>query len=99
MVVGIARLVLLVPGAESLKEKRHALRKVIDRVKAKFNVSIAEVDGQDLWQRAVVGISAVGNERAFVQESLDKVIGFIEGLEVAQLVDRQMELQSIKDVY
>jgi hypothetical protein len=99
MVIGVARLRLSIPGAGSLKEKRHALRKIIDRVRAKFNVAIAEVDHHDLWQSAVVGLAAVGNERRFVEESLDKVIGFVEEMYVAQVVERELEIQTIGDVY
>ena len=94
MFVGVLRLTLFMPSPGSLKSKRHLVRSAIDRVKAKFNVSIAEVDGNDLWQKAVVGVAAVGNDHAFVNETLDKVAGFVGSMHGGQiqLTDRAMEI-------
>src|SRR5260221_13118407 len=72
MVVGVLRLTLYIHGASSLKDKRQVLRKVVDRLRSRFNVSVAEVGDQDLWQKAVVGIVAVANDHSFVNEVLDK---------------------------
>jgi len=100
MVVGILRVSLSIPAADSLKGKRHVLRKVIDRVKARFNVSIAEVGENDIWQRAVVGVAAVGNDRRFVNEALDKVLHFIEEIYVAPVISHDLEIQSFgEDLY
>src|SRR5512144_752051 len=99
MFVGVLRLTLYLPGPGSLKSKRHLLRSAIDRVKAKFNVSIAEVGDNDLWQKSVVGVAAVGNDHAFVNETLDKVAEFVAGMHGGQLqiVDRALEIQSYQD--
>ncbi len=97
MVVGVLRLVLSIPGAGSLKDKRQVLRKLLDRVKARFNVSIAEVGDNDLWQRAVVGVSAVGNDRRFVNETLDKVLHFVEETYLAPVTSHDLEIQSYGD--
>jgi uncharacterized protein YlxP (DUF503 family) len=85
MFVGVLRLTLHLPEPGSLKSKRHLLRSAIDRVKARFNVSIAEVAENDLWQRSVVGVAAVGNEHAFVNETLDKVADFVASMHGGQL--------------
>ncbi len=85
MFVGVLRLTLHLPEPGSLKSKRHLLRSAIDRVKAKFNVSIAEVAENDLWQRSVVGVAAVGNDHAFVNESLDKVADFVASMHGGQI--------------
>ncbi len=85
MIVGILRLTLHLPSPGSLKSKRHLVRSAIDRVKAKFNVSIAEVADNDLWQKATLGIAAVANEHAFAQESVSKVVKFIEDMYVAPI--------------
>ena len=77
MVVGVCRVTLMVPESHSLKEKRMVLRRVKDLVRQKFNVSIAEVGENDVWQRAVLGLSLVGNERRFVESQLDEVLAFI----------------------
>lgn len=74
MVVGILTLRLMVPGAHSLKEKRQALRGIKERLRARHNVSVAEVDSQDLWQIAVLGVCAVGTDRAIVESVLDAAV-------------------------
>jgi uncharacterized protein len=100
MVVGILRVTLSIPGADSLKGKRHVLRKVVDRVKARFNVSIAEVGENDIWQRAVVGVATVGNDRRFVNEVLDKVLRFVEEMYLAPVISHELEIQSLgEDLY
>ena len=99
MFVGVLRLTLYLPEAGSLKSKRHLLRSAIDRVKAKFNVSIAEVGGNDLWQRSEVGVAAVGNDHAFVNETLDKVTDFVASMHGGQIqiVERRLEIESHGD--
>ena len=99
MVVGVLRLSLLIRGARSLKEKRYALRRIIDRVRARYNVSIAEVGDNDVWQRALVGVTAVANDRSFVNEVLDKVVRDVEMLGVADLVGREMELETYSEMH
>lgn len=86
MFVGVLRLTLHLPSPGSLKSKRHLLRSAIDRVKARFNVSIAEVAENDLWQRSVLGVTAVGNDHAFVNETLDKVADFVAGVHGGQIM-------------
>ncbi len=95
MFVGVLRLTLYLPEPGSLKSKRHLLRSAIDRVKARFNVSIAEVGGNDLWQRSVVGVTAVGNDHAFVNETLDKVADFVASMHGGQLqvLDRALAVE------
>jgi uncharacterized protein YlxP (DUF503 family) len=99
MFVGVLRLTLYLPEPGSLKSKRHLLRSAIDRVKAKFNVSIAEVGGNDLWQRSVVGVTAVGNDHSFVNETLDKVADFVASMHGGQLhvTDRSLSIESWGD--
>lgn len=91
MTVGVLRLTLFIPEGHSLKGKRSVLRKIKARVANKFNVSVAECDAHDLWQRAVLGISQVGSDEAFVDGALREVIRFIEGMQVAELGDEQIE--------
>ena len=85
MFVGVLRLTLHLPDPGSLKSKRHLVRSAIDRVKARFNVSIAEVAENDLWQKSVIGVAAVGNDHAFVNESLDKVADFVASMHGGQI--------------
>lgn len=92
MVVGVCRLDLLIRGAASLKDKRQVVRKVVDRTRQKFNVAVAEVGANDLWQRAQIGFAVVGNDGRHVTSMVDTIVGFIGGLYVADIADRQTEI-------
>ncbi len=92
MVVGVLRLTLYLPENHSLKGKRQVLRAIKARVRDKFNVSIAESDHNEMWQRAELGICQVGNERAFVDSALREVVNFIEALALAQLGAEELEI-------
>jgi uncharacterized protein YlxP (DUF503 family) len=95
MTVGIARLTLFLPTSHSLKEKRVVLRRVKDRVRQKFNVACAEVEDNDLWQRAIIGVAVLGNERRFVESALDEVIRFVRG--EAEVTNAEREIQTFND--
>ena len=68
------------------------IRKLIDRVRHRFNVAISEVDDHDLWQRSQIGICTVGNDRRFVNSSLDKIIDFIEKMYLAEVIEKEIEI-------
>jgi uncharacterized protein YlxP (DUF503 family) len=97
MFVTVARVVLQIPESGSLKAKRQVLRRITDRVKARFNASVAEVDDNDLWQKAQLALAVVGNERRHVVEQMEKILRFIEDLYVAPIVSREMETISFGD--
>jgi len=97
MFVGVLRLTFHVPQAQSLKDKRSVLRKFRDRVRAKFDVSIAEVAAQDLLQRAVFGVSVVSPDAAVCDSVLERVARLAETQEEAVLTDRQTEVVSFGD--
>src|SRR6059058_3516521 len=96
MVVGVLRLTLYIHGAASLKDKRQVLRKVVDRLRSRFNVSVAEVADNDIWQRAVIGICAVANDHSFVNEVLDKCARDAGG--IADIVKREMEIETYSEM-
>ena len=91
MVVGVLRLELLLPENHSLKGKRSVLRSIKARVRDKFNVSIAECDDHDLWQRATLGVSQVGADQPHVDSCLREVVKFIDDLQLAELGEEQLE--------
>ncbi len=91
MVVGVLRLELLLPENHSLKGKRSVLRAIKARVRGKFNVSIAECDDHDLWQRATLGVSQVGADQPHVDSCLREVVRFIDDLQIAQLGEERLE--------
>jgi uncharacterized protein len=78
MHVGVARVALHLADNDSLKGKRMVVRSVAQRVRNRFNVAVAEVDTQDAWQVATLGIVCVSGDRRHANEMLDKVLGFIE---------------------
>ena len=83
---------LTLRGNHSLKEKRRVVKSIIGRVKSKFNVSIAEVGDQDVWQSSQIGFCMAGNEKRFINSSLDKIIHFIEETNSAEIKDVEMEI-------
>jgi uncharacterized protein len=91
MVVGVCRVTLLIGESHSLKEKRMVLRRIKDRVRQKFNVAIAEVGDQDLWQSAQLGFAVVANQRPFVETMVQKVLAFMEALAVAKIADDEQD--------
>jgi len=95
MVIGICQLDLRIPENHSLKGKRHVIRKLIDRVRSRFNVAISEVGDNDLWQRAQIGICMVSNDRRFTNSSLDKVIDFIEKTHLVEMLHSEMEILTV----
>jgi len=100
MVVGTLRFVLQIPGSASLKAKRSVMRKVIERIRARFNVAVAEVDDNDLWQKATIGVAAIGNDRGFVGEVLDKVLHSVEeGGADAFVVSHEVEVLTLSEMY
>ena len=78
MVLGTLQLELHFPEPQSLKEKRFVLKSALTRLKQNMNVSVAELDGMDLWQFAVVGVACVGRERKDVDRLLDQVLNFFD---------------------
>ena len=92
MVIGVCYLDLLIYENASLKGKRRVLKKIFNRVREKFNVSIAEVGDNDKWRRSQVGLCIVGNDKRHINSSLDNVINFIDGLYLAEIVDSEIEL-------
>ncbi|MBL8924485.1 MAG: DUF503 domain-containing protein [Myxococcaceae bacterium] len=97
MFVCVARVTIDIPAAGSLKGKRQVLRRVTDRVKAKFNVAVAEVEDNDVYTRGVIALAVVGNERRHVNEMMDKILQYIEDIYVAPVAHREMEILAFGD--
>lgn len=92
MVVGLCTVELFMAGSQSLKDKRQVLHSLKDRIRGKFNLSIAEVDGQDLWQRAVLSMACVANDGGHVNQVLDQALNTIRGMPAVEVVRTQLEL-------
>lgn len=92
MVVGVCSIDLRLPGNDNLKGKRRVVRKIKERVKSHFNVSIAEVEDLDKLQRIGLGIALVSNDSSYVHSTLNKVVNFIDHMYVAELIDYHIEV-------
>lgn len=91
MVVGVLRVSVYIPENHSLKGKRAVLRKIKAQVSNHFNVSIAECDDHDLWQKATFGVSQVGTDEGHVDASLRAVVKFIDQLELVEVGEESLE--------
>jgi hypothetical protein len=78
MIIGCCTITISIPFALSLKEKRQIVRSIIARVRNEFNVSIAEVGDQDLWQQATIAVAGVATSAAYVHGQLEAVVKFID---------------------
>jgi uncharacterized protein YlxP (DUF503 family) len=87
MLVGILVVDLYLPNCNSLKEKRSILKRLKDRVRNNFNVSISEIDDQDVWRRAQLGIACISNNGKDANQLLNKVVNFIESEAIAEILD------------
>jgi len=97
MFVGVLRITFHVPHARSLKDKRRVVLKFRDRIRSRFDVSIAEVAEQDKLQRAVFGVTVVSSEAAVCDSVLEQVARVAETQEDAVLTDRETEVVSFGD--
>jgi uncharacterized protein len=92
MVVGLYTVELFISESRSLKDKRQVLHSLKDRLHGKFNLSVAEVDGQDLWQKAVLGMACVANEGGYVNQVLEQALNVIKGMPAVEVVRTKLEL-------
>jgi uncharacterized protein YlxP (DUF503 family) len=92
MIVGLCTVELFLPESQSLKDKRQVLLSLKDRLREKFNLSVAEVDGQDLWQKAVLGLACVANEGRYVNRLLDQALNLIRAVPAVEIVQSRIEL-------
>ncbi len=96
MHVGIARVQLRLPGNNSLKGKRMVVKSVLQRVRNRFNVAAAEVDTQDEWRLATLGLVCVSEDARHANEMLDRVVAFIESERLdAEIGEIETELISV----
>lgn len=92
MRVGTLRLELHLPASDSLKAKRSVVNHVKERVRSRFNAAIAEVDHQDLWQRATLGVAVVGSESSILDRVLRDILACVEGEHRLSVLDYQIQI-------
>lgn len=92
MIVGTCEIELIIYEANSLKEKRHVIKSIIERIKTRFNASIAEVDYNDLWNRSLIGVAVVSNKKALCESMIAKIIDFIDNDERVEIINHYVEV-------
>ena len=92
MPIGLLTLEIHIPDAHSLKDKRQVIRSLKDRLRGNFNVAIAELDHQDTWQRALIGIVSLSSDAAHLEQSLQAVVAESERLLGRDLVSHEIEM-------
>jgi uncharacterized protein YlxP (DUF503 family) len=92
MTIGFCRLTLFLPNAGSLKNKRSVIKGLCAKTRLKFNVSVSEIDANDLWQKAVLGVAVVANESAFANSVISKVVNLLDSDHQIEVVDCTIEM-------
>lgn len=100
MFIGVGRFELFIPASSSLKDKRQVVRSVTGTVARKFNVSIAEVEFQDLWQRTALGVSCVSESAPHCRKVMQEVEKAIDrcAIDGAEIIDRTIEVVALEDL-
>jgi len=76
--IGVCRISAHLPVATNLKEKRQVVRSLTARLRNRFNVAVAEVDHNDLWQRVTIGVCCISNDTPHAHEMMSKIVSFVE---------------------
>jgi uncharacterized protein YlxP (DUF503 family) len=92
MIVGVAALEIRIHGSNSLKEKRGVVQSICRRVRNRFHVAVAEVGGQELWQRALLGVATIGSDAGVVRSALERAVTFVEDLHLAEVLHSEVEI-------
>jgi len=92
MIVGLCTVELHFPDSQSLKNKRKILVSLKTRLQNRFNISVAEIDENHLWQKVILGIASVANDTARVNQTLDRVLNDIRANPSLELLRSQIEL-------
>ena len=97
MRAAIGQFDLRIPGSTSLKEKRHVVKTLTASLRQKFNVSVAEVDHHDLWQRTAIAVAAVASEQYHARRVLHEVEKFVERDPRVEVIDAELSLHDPVD--
>jgi len=92
MFIGVCTIEIHIPESDSLKAKRHSLRSLKDKIRNKFNVSVAEIGDNDLWQKASLAVAAVSNDKSHLNQTLDHVLEMVHSVPEISLLDYHIEI-------
>lgn len=85
---------LRIPASGSLKTKRHVVKGITGGLRAKFNVAVAEIDHQDLWQRASIGVTCISSSAFHAQKMLREVERFVARDDRVEIIDAAVDVHS-----
>ena len=91
LIIGLLTVDIFLPSSGSLKEKRIVIKGLKDKIRHKFNVSIAEVDFLDKWQRARLAIVQAGNSYSFIEKNMTAIFTLIEANGICEIIDHKLE--------
>lgn len=97
MLVALERFDLRIPACHSLKEKRHVVKTLTNAIRSSFNVSVAEVDHQDLWQRTALGVAAVGAQEYHLRKVLHEVEKLVERWAEVEVISTELSVHYADD--
>ena len=80
-----------IPDSGSLKSKRKVLKSIKDRVRSRFNVSVAEMDYHDKWQRSLLGFAMIGNDKNYLESSLRQISSLLQGIDSVEMLREQID--------
>lgn len=97
MLVALERFDLRIPGCGSLKEKRHVVKTLTNGLRSRFNVTVAEVDHHDLWQRTTLAVAAVSGESFHLKKVMHEVERFVDRWVEVEVIDAELSLHGPED--
>lgn len=92
MFIGVCTIEMHIPESQSLKTKRHSLKSLKDRIRSRFNASVAEIDDNDLWQKASLAVAVVSNDKSHLNQTLDHVVNLVRSVPEVSLLDYHIEI-------
>ena len=92
MFVGVAEIVVFIPHSGSLKAKRSVVNSLKDRIRSRFRAAVSEVEDQDLWQRATVGVTVVGSDPGILEETLRSIRRLAESVNNGRIIDYHQDV-------
>lgn len=93
MFVGVMKCDLFIPHSQSLKDKRQVVRQLKDTIRARFNVSVCELEAGTLWQRASLGVACIGDDKKYINGTLSRINDIVRSYHAAELITSEMEIQ------
>ena len=92
MIVGVSSIEIFFPENHSLKDKRQAIKRIVEKTRAKFNISIMEIEQTNLWQKASIGFAVIGVKKDHVNIAIENICKYIESLYVGEIIDTRTEI-------